>query len=127
MPDAAVDEEDDDVGLLGGEQRLIADRRLEVVDRAGLDAAGVDEHELDAVPVRAVIAAVARDAARLVNDGLGRLGDTVHERGLADVRSADHGDDGKCHDACSLFELPSEALRAGIRECRKRFDQPAGV
>ncbi len=89
----AVDEEHDRVGLLGGHERLVADRRLELVDAARLDAAGVDEQEVDAVPVRVVVAAVAGDAARLVHDGVGLLGDAVDERGLADVRSADDGDD----------------------------------
>ena len=90
----AVDDEDDRVGLLGGHEGLRADRGLELVGGlARLDTAGVDEQEVDAVPVGVVVAAVARDAARLVHDGVGGLGDAVHERRLAHVRATDDSDD----------------------------------
>ena len=53
-----------------------------------VDAAGVDERELATVPVGHVVAAVAGDAAALVHDGVGGLGDTIDERRLAHVRIA---------------------------------------
>ena len=64
------------------------------VVRFWLDAAGIDELEIDAVPVGLMIGAVARDAAHLVDDGLVGLGYAVDEGGLADVRPSDHRDDG---------------------------------
>ncbi len=89
----AVDDEDDDVGLVGGLERLAADGALERVVTAHLDAARVDEREVDSVPVRFVIRAIARDAAHLVDDRLAGLRDAVHQRGLAHVRTPHDGND----------------------------------
>ena len=66
---------------------------LEGVVVSHLDAAGVDELELHAVPIGLVVGAVARDAAHLVDDGLVGLGYAVHEGGLADVRPSHHRDE----------------------------------
>ena len=93
-PGLAVHEEQDDVRLVRAGQRLIAYGALEGVVIAHLDAAGIDELEIDAVPVGLMIGAVARDAAHLVDDGLVGLGYAVDEGGLADVRPSDHRDDG---------------------------------
>ena len=93
-PGLAVHEEQDDVRLVRAGQRLIAYGALEGVVVAHLDAAGVDELEVDAVPVGLMVGAVARDAAHLVDDGLVGLGYAVDEGGLADVRPSDHRDDG---------------------------------
>jgi len=90
---AAVDEEDDDLGLLGSHERLRADRGLELVDVARLDTTGIDEHEVLAVPVGPVIAAIARHTTGLVDDGVRALGDAVHEGRLAHVGTADDCDD----------------------------------
>ena len=93
-----VNNEDDDVGLLAGKERLLADARGEdVLGLDGLDAARVDDHEVAAVPVGLVVGAVTGDAAALVDDGLARDGDAVDERGLAHVGAADHGYDGLGH------------------------------
>ena len=79
-------------------ERLVADGGGEhVVALHGLDAAGVDERELATVPVGHVIAAVAGDAAALVHDGVGGLGDTIDEGRLAHVRAADDRYDGSRH------------------------------
>ena len=93
----AVHEEDDDVGLARPLEGLGADGALEGVVAAHLDAAGVDEHELDAVPVGLVVAAVTGDAAHLVHDGVAGLGDAVDQGGLAHVGAAHDGYDGKGH------------------------------
>ena len=62
-------------------------------ERVGdVDAAGVDEQEARARPLADELLAVARDAGRLVHDGLARAGQPVDERGLADVREADDRD-----------------------------------
>ena len=50
-PRLTVHDEDDDVGLVRAGDGLRADGALEGVVVAHLDAAGVDELELDAVPV----------------------------------------------------------------------------
>ena len=82
----AVHHEDDDVSLLAGKKRLLADARGEdVLGLDGLDAARVDDHEVAAVPVGLVVGAVTGDAAALMDDGLAGDGDAVDERGLADV------------------------------------------
>ena len=95
---ARVHNEDDGVGLSAGGLGLLADAAGEgVVGLAGLDAAGVDQREVAAVPVGVVVAAVARDAAALVDDGLPGLGYAVHQRGLAHVGATDDGDDGLGH------------------------------
>ena len=55
-------------------------------------AAGVDEHERAAVPLGDELAAVAGDARALLDDRGAPADDAVHERRLADVRTADDGD-----------------------------------
>ena len=91
---AAIDHKQDDGGFLGGGERLVADGRgKDVVALERLDAARVDDGELAAVPIGRVIRAVARDAARLVDDGVRGLGQAVNERGLAHVGASDDGDD----------------------------------
>ena len=91
---AAVDHKQDDGGFLGGGERLVADGRgKHVIALERLDAARVDDGELAAVPIGCVIRAVARDAARLVDDGVRGLGQAVNERGLAHVGASDDGDD----------------------------------
>ena len=97
----AIDDEDDDIGLLRGKNGLLANAGCKDVLRLdGLDAAGIDDHKIAAVPVGLVVAAVARDAAGLVDNGVAGKRDAVDERGLADVRAADNCDDGLAHE-CS--------------------------
>lgn len=91
---ATVDHKQDDGGFLGGGKGLVADGRgKDVVALKRLNAARVDDGELAAVPIGRVIRAVARDAARLVDDGVRGLGQAVNERGLAHVGASDDGDD----------------------------------
>ena len=93
-----VDDEDDDVGLVDGHDGLLANLGREgVVRLARLDATGVDEREVDTVPVGVVQRAVACDAHGLVHDGLGALGNTVNKGGLAHVGATHHGYDWLCH------------------------------
>ena len=96
--DRTVDHKQDDSGFLSGGQGLVADGCGEdVVALHGLDAARVHEHELATVPVGDMVAAVARDAAALVNDGIGRLRDAIDERRLAHVRAPDDRDNRTRH------------------------------
>ena len=94
---AAVDDEHDDVCLVHAGERLRADGALERVVVAHLDTAGVDELELNAVPVGDVVRTVAGDAAHLVHDGLVGLGNAVNEGGLADVRPSNNRHNGQSH------------------------------
>ena len=55
-------------------------------------AAGVDQRNWRPFQSVGELLAVARDARRLVHDGLAGLREPVDERGLADVRVADDGD-----------------------------------
>ena len=71
----AVDEEDDRVGLLGGHERLVADRGLERIDGSP-DSIPPVSMSRKSTPFQSalVVAAVARDASRLVDDGVGLSG-----------------------------------------------------
>src|SRR5690606_7909346 len=60
----------------------------------GHPAAGVDEDELAAVPVRVVGDAVAGHSGYVLDDGLTAPEDAVDERRLADIRASDHRHDG---------------------------------
>ena len=73
-------------------RRLVADRARDRVGVGEVHAAGVDEREAAAVPVRRQLLAVARDARALVHDGLARAGQAVDQRGLADIGVADDRD-----------------------------------
>ena len=83
---AGVDDEEHEVGL--GDRgacllRDLAGDRMWVDD---VDAAGVDQQEVEPVPLRDQLLAVARRALRLVHHRLTRRGEPVDERRLADVR-----------------------------------------
>ena len=80
-----VDEENHDVSLVRAGKRLFANGFLERVLVTHLDTAGIDEHEVHAIPIGLMIRAVARDAAHLVNDSLVLTGNAVDKRGLAHV------------------------------------------
>ena len=94
QPGAAVDDHDDDVGLLGGEQRLPAHGAAELFLLLGLEAAGVDDQEAPAI-VRSGDGdvAIARDARRRRHQGAARTGEAIEERRLAGVRPPHEGDD----------------------------------
>ena len=102
--DGSVDDEDDDIRLLAGGLRLLADAAGKGVIRAAcLDATGVNESKLATTPVCLVVAAISGDATAFVDDGFLLLCNTVNQRGLADVGASDDGDDGLGHE-CSLLE-----------------------
>ena len=60
----------------------------------GLEAAGVDDDELVATDDGVPVVPIARQAGEVGDDGVARLRQAIEERRLADVRSADEGDDG---------------------------------
>ena len=90
----AIDDKQDDVGLLHRNLRLLAHGFQDMVALVELDAARVDHRELMAEPLGIEIDAVARDARHVVDDGHALLADLVEKRRLADIRPADDGNDG---------------------------------
>ena len=99
--DGGVDHEQHDVGrrdrALGLRAHLSRQRRRIHGLEAGREPTPrVDHPELAAVPVRFELLAVARDAGLLLDDRTAPPDEPVHERRLADVGPADHGDDGRC-------------------------------
>jgi hypothetical protein len=92
--DGDVDDEQDRVGLGDGGLTLGRDLGVEGV-AAGHPAAGVDEREFARLPFGHHFLAVTGDAGLLLDDGLAATDDPVEKCGLADVRSADDGDNRK--------------------------------
>ena len=89
---ARVDDEEDEIRLVDPVARLRGDRLRQRRLVGDVDAARVEEHEALANPFADDLLPVARHAGGLVDDGVARLGQTVDERRLADVREADDGD-----------------------------------
>ena len=86
---ARVDDEEHEVRLCDGRARLLGDLAVERSLALEVDAAGVDDPEVDAVPVREQLLAVAGDSRGLVDDGCAALGQAIDQRRLADVGEAD--------------------------------------
>ena len=93
-PQAGLGVEDEQRDLRVGERGLglVADRAGDRVGVLVVHAAGVDQREAPAVPLRGDLLAIARDPGALVDDRLARVRQAVDERGLADVRIADDRD-----------------------------------
>src|SRR5262245_55906819 len=96
-PALAIDHEQDGVRELDRRFRLAANHRVATFGRGREKAAGVDEHERSATPLRPRGIAVARDAGPVVHDRPPRAEHAVEERRLADVRTSDDGDYGCGH------------------------------
>ncbi len=92
--DGGVDHEDDRVGGLDGVLRLGGDGGVEA-QHVLLPAAGVDDLEAPAGPLRLVADAVTGDAGLVLHDGFAAADDPVHQGRLADVGAADDGEHGK--------------------------------
>src|SRR5690606_1536831 len=92
---AAIDHEQDQVGLLRGGARLPRGGAGQALVLAG-DAAGIDQHERTPLdqPADAVVA-VAGDAGLVVDQRVAGAGQRVEQRGLADVGAPDQGDEGQ--------------------------------
>src|SRR5581483_531874 len=72
--------------------RLVGDLPRDRARVDDVDAAGVDEQELAALPLDDELIAVPRRARGVVDDRLPRRAQPVHERRLADVREPHDGD-----------------------------------
>ena len=97
----AVNQEDDDVGLVGSGKRLSGDGALEGIVAAHLDTTGIDDFEGTAVPVGFMIRTIARYAAHLVDNSFVIFRKAVHQGGFAHVRATNNGHDWQAH-TCSL-------------------------
>ena len=105
-----IRQEDDDVGVVNGDLGLIPHKGQDLIIRAGLDAAGVDEGERPAVPVRLPVDAVPGDAGGILHDGKALADELVEEHGLAHIGAAHDGHDGLGHDGFLLQSgAPPEA------------------
>ena len=79
-------------------QRLGADAaRKDILALGRLDAAGVDKHEIDAIPVGLVVGTVTGYATGLMDDSLMLLGYAVYQGRLAHIRATYDGNDGLWH------------------------------
>ena len=92
-PGRRVDDEQDDVGLGDREPGLLLDARLDRVVRVELEPAGVDDDEPPAVPLGVAVQPVAGRPGAVLDDRRALAEEPVEQRALADVRSADDGDD----------------------------------
>lgn len=92
--DGGVHDEETGVGGLDGELGLGGDGGVDAEDVL-LPAAGVDDLEAAPGPFGLVGDAVAGDARLVLDDGLTAADDAVHQGRLADVRTADDGEDGE--------------------------------
>ena len=101
--DRDVHDHDDDVRRLNGDLRLTAHEAQHVVVGARLNAAGVHQQKIAAVPLAVAVDAVARHAGSVLHDRHAAAGELVKEHRLADVRPADDGYDGLCHNGSSLL------------------------
>ena len=88
-----VHHEQDQVRLPDRQPRLLLDLRLDRVAGAALEPAGVDHDEAPAVPFGLAVQPVARGAGAVLDDGRPFADDPVEQRALADVGTADDGDD----------------------------------
>ena len=93
-PAGGVHHEHDHVGLADREARLFLHLDLDDAgDRRRVEPAGVDDDEPPAVPFGVAVEPVARGMCAILHDGRALADDSVEERGLANVRPADDGDD----------------------------------
>ena len=89
--------QDNDSGVVDGDLGLLAHEGQDLVVGVGLDAAGVHQGELAAVPVGFTVNAVPGDAGGVLHNGKTPPDDFVEQHGLAHVGAAHDGDQGLGH------------------------------
>jgi hypothetical protein len=93
-PGAQIDDENDRIGFGHRLSRLLG----HLLDDAGgavrLESSGVDDDELATADAAVAVVAVACQPGEVGDDGITAAGHTVEQGRLADVRTADHRDDG---------------------------------
>ena len=92
---ASVDDHDDGGGFVERDAGLAINLGGDEIFFFGKDAAGVDDAQVAAFPLRVAVEAVAGDAGLVADDGAARAHDAVEERGLAYVGAAHDGDGGE--------------------------------
>ena len=88
-----VAQEHNDRGVVNGDLGLRAHEGQDLVIRPGLDAAGVDQGELPALPVAFSVDAVPGDAGGVLHDGQPPADDLIEQHGLAHIGAAHDGND----------------------------------
>ena len=89
-----VRQKHDNGGVFNGDLSLIPHELQNLVVSPGLDAAGVDEGELPAIPVCLSVNPVPGDARGILHDRKPSADQLVKQHGLAHIRAAHNGNDG---------------------------------
>ena len=89
----SVKDNNNQIGLFDRHERLFSNGRLDRFARPCRKASGVYQDEIVPRPIRLGIMPVARDPARVVDDGLPAADNAIKKRGLAHVRPPDYGND----------------------------------
>jgi hypothetical protein len=90
----AVDDHDDGGGFVKRDAGLAEDFRGDEVPVLGNDASRVDDAEVAPAPFTVSVEAVSGDAGFVADDSATGPDQAVEERGLADVRAANNGEEG---------------------------------
>src|SRR5439155_5360576 len=91
-----VDAEHDDVGLFDRRLGLATDARLDLAG-AVVEATGVDQRELTTAPLDRRVDAIPRRAGLVLDDRHALADEAIEEGGLADIGTADHGNETTAH------------------------------
>src|SRR5690606_12844600 len=104
---APVGDQEDHLGLLHRELRLLPNLREHDVIIPGDEAAGVDDGEEPSCPVGVRVVAIAGDAGEILDQGLATPGDAVEQGALAHVGTAHDGDHRQRHHSYPSFLRPA--------------------
>ena len=89
-----IREEHDDRSVVNGDLGLVTHEGQDLVIRAGLNAAGIDEGKFPAAPFGFSVNAVAGDTGGILHDGKTPPDELIEQHGLAHIGTAHDGDDG---------------------------------
>ena len=109
-----VAEEHDDRGVVNGDLGLRTHEGQDLIVRPGLDAAGVDEGELPALPVALPVDPVAGHAGSVLHNGQAPADDLIEQHGLAHIGAAHDGDDRFRHKMTPFLS------GVGVFRCRRK-------
>ena len=100
---ADIHHHDDAVSGVNGDLCLLTHVGQNALGRLGLDAAGVHQHELVAVPLAVGKNAVTGNARRVLHNGKALTAQLVEQGGFAHVRAAHHCYDRFAHRGSSFL------------------------
>ena len=109
-----VAEEHDDRGVVNGDLGLRTHEGKDLIIRPRLDAAGVDEGELPALPVALPVDPVAGHAGGVLHNGQPPADDLIEQHGLAHIGAAHDGDDRFRHKMTPFLS------GVGVFRCRRK-------